>query len=302
MRANFSGIPGVAPVPAASASQKRDIIVDPSAVVIDAAFDFGPLTLFSYEDYVSVTANTAAVDVAVTLAGYLDFDIWTLSVEALSVDVETAASAALALALNVSTSDAYNHTFSYDVGYESYLLDVAGILTLGPEIALSVGAALELAARVDVRLDLGAELANGTLHWDLLGADKTAAAGWDDATSYANLTLSEHGSVGVTPFVSVTVGLELEVLGGLVDLSSGLTPRISFPTTVTLDAEQEVDVGSGTNGTVVVTQPGSDGTCTNGVEVKSDFEFTLAAFVTEYWSDTLYSYSAAIADQCYSWV
>lgn len=295
MRANFSGIPSTAS--SSSGAAKRDIVVDPDEVTVAADFDFGPVTLYSYEDYVTVTANKAAVDVSVTLGGYLDFDIWTLSLESLYVDVETTASADLSLGLNVT--GAYNTTFSYDVGYEYYVVDVAGILTFGPEISLSVGADLDLDAEIDVTLALGAGIPNGTLHLDLVG-DNTAATGWDEPTYYANLTLSEEGSIGVTPYLSVTVGIEFEVLGGLLDLSSGLTPKISFPTTVTLDGEQEIGVGSGTNNTVTITQPGSDG-CSNGVEVDSDFEFTLDAFVTEYWNTTLYDYNVSIADVCYSW-
>lgn len=299
MRANFSGIPGSSSSSASSAA-RRDIVVDPDSVTVSADFDFGPVTLFEYEDYVSVTAKTADVEVDVTLGGYLDFDIWTLSLESMYVNIETAASAALTLDLNVTAT--YNDTFSYDVGYEYYVLDVAGILTFGPEISLSVGAALDLDASVDVALDLGAAIANGTLHLDLVGPDATAAGGWDEATYYANLTLAEEASVDVTPFVSVTVGIDFEILGGLVDLSSGLTPRVSFPTTAKLGAEQDIGVGSGTNGTFTVTQPSSDGTCTNGLNVESDFQFTLDAFVTEYWSQTLYSYTADIVDECYSWV
>lgn len=298
MRANFSGIPGSSS--STSAAAKRDIVVDPDSVTVSADFDFGPITLFEYENYVSVTAQTAEVDVSVMLSGYLDFDIWTLSVESLYVDVETAASAALALDVNVTAS--YNDTFSYDVGYEYYVLDVAGLLTFGPAVALSVGAALDLAASVDASLALGAAIANGTLHLDLVGGDAATADGWDEATYYANLTLAKQAAVDVTPFVSLTVGVDFEILGGLVDLSSGLTPRLNFPTTAKLDAEQDVSMGSATNGTFTVTQPGGDGMCTNGLDVKSDFQFTLDAFVTEYWNQTLYSYTADIVDECYSWV
>lgn len=294
MRADFSGIP--ASTSSTSSAAKRDIVIDSDDFTVTADFEVGPVTLFSYEDYVSVTANKAEANVSVTLSGYLDFDIWSFSLEELYVDVETSAYADLNVEVSVTAS--YNDSFSYDIGYVASLVDVTGILTFGPGISLAVGADLDVDVAVDVTLDVGAEIASGTLHLDLIG-DDTAATGWEP-TYHANLTISEEGLIAVDPFLSVTVGIEFEILGGLLDLSSGLTPKVSFPTTITLDATQEIDIGSATNGTLTVTQAGSDG-CSNGVEVDSDFEFTLEAFVTEFWSTVLYNYTTAIADECYSW-
>lgn len=296
MRANFSGIPGLAP--ASSVTQKRGIVVNPSAIVVDTSFDFGPQELFSYEDYVSVTANKASVDVRVVLSGYLDFNILTMSLKSLYVDVETAASAELELELKAQA--AYHQNFTHTINGELYLVNVPGILSLGPQIELAVGADLDLEASVSAVLNMDAEIPNGVLHLDLIGQN-TAATGWENATYHANLTLTEQAEIGVTPFVSVTVGIDFTVLGGQLDLSSGLTPKISFPTTATLDATQVIGVGSGTNSTLTITQPGNDGTCSNGVKVDSDFDFTLDAFVTQYWRNTLYSYTEPIADLCYSW-
>lgn len=293
MRANFTGIPAAA---TNTPSTKRDIVLDSGDVTVSADWAFGPLTLYEYENYFTATANSATVGVSVTLSGYLDFNVWGLALEDLYVDVETSTYADLSLELNVTAP--YDNTWSYAIGYEYYLVDVAGLLTFGPEISLSVGADLAVEGAVDVILDIGAEIENGTLHLDLIG-DSTAAAGWVP-TYHANLTLSEEASIEVSPFLTVGIELEFEVLGGLLDLSSGLTPKVSFPVNVTLDAEQDIDVGTSTNDTVTISQP-TDGTCKNGVEVVSDFEFTLDAFVTEYWSDTLYSITIPIADECYSW-
>lgn len=300
MRANFSGLPSPTPLPT-----KRDLVLDPDDITASAAFTFGPVTLYSYEDVLTVTADTASVDVAVTLGGYLDFDIGTASLAALRVDVATSASAALVLGLNATAP--YQDTFSYSAGYEGYLVDVLGLLTLGPAVALAVGADVDARGAVDVTLGLGAAFANATLRLDLAGGEDddgvgVGASGWgvESASYHVNLTLSEEAALGVTPFVSVEVEIDFEILGGLLDLSGGLTPKISFPTTITLDAGQDVGVGSGTNETVTVTQPVGGG-CSNGVEVDSDFDFTLEAFVTEFWSSVLYNYTVNIADECYSW-
>lgn len=294
MSTNFTGLP--TSTTALTPTRKRDIILDTGNGTLAAAWDLGNVTLFEYEPYVVATAD-ASVDVSLTVSGYLDFDIWSFSLDALYVDV--AATTSADLVLDVDVKAAYNDTFSYSAAVGYYLVDVPGIITIGPDLTLAVGADVSASGAVSVSLDLGADVDDATLHLDLVG-DDTAASGWEP-TYHANVTISEEVAVGVTPFVAVTVELAFKVLGGLLDLSAGLTPRASFPTTATLSASQEVDVGTGTGGNVTITQPGGDGNCSNGALVESDFLFTLGAFVTEFWSTTLYNVTVPIADECYSW-
>lgn len=294
MRANFTGLPGQSTVVTPSKT-KRDIIIDPGAVSVSAEWDLPSLTLYEYDPYVTATANSGSLALGVSLDGYLDFDIWSFSLDALYVDASASVSAALELELAINAP--YNDTFSYSDGVEYYIVNVPGILTFGPELSFAVGAGVSVDAAVDVIVDIGAEITNGTLHLDFVG-DETAAAGWTP-TFYANLTLTEEAEVGVSPFVSVTVGLDFEILGGLLDLSGGLTPKVEFPVTATLEAGQVVTGTTGKN--LTVTQVGDGGSCSNGVEVVSDFEFTLDAFVTQFWSSTLYSVTVPIADDCYTW-
>lgn len=287
MRANFTGIPTPRP-------SKRDIILDPSDVTIATAWDLPSLTLYEQAPYFTAKADSLSLNLAVTLGGYMDFNVLGLSLEALYVDVDTTTTADMVLSVNAAAP--YNQTFSYSDAVGYYLVDVPGILTFGPELSFAVGAEVDVDAAVDVVLDVGAGIDNGTIHLDFVG-DGTKAAGWEP-TYHANLNLSEAATVGVAPFVAVTVGLDFKILGGLLDLSGGLTPKVEFPVTATLDAQQSVGAGNGT--TVTVAQPGAKG-CSNGVEVVSDFYFGLDAFVTEFWSDTLYNVTVPIAHECYSW-
>lgn len=294
MRANFTAIPGQSST-IVPTKTKRDIIIDPDAVSVSTEWDLPSLTLYEYDPYITATANSGSLSLGVTLDGYLDFDIWTFSLDALYVDASTTVSADLELELVVAAG--YNDTFSYSQGIEYYVVDVPGILTFGPELSFAVGAFVDIDSAIDVTLDIGADIANGTIHLDFVG-DETAAEGWEP-TYYADLTLSEEATVEVAPFVSVTVGLDFTILGGLLDLSGGLTPKVEFPVTATFDATQDVEASTGTN--VTVTQVDSTGTCSNGVEVVSEFEFTLDAFLTEFWDMTLYSVTVPIADECYTW-
>lgn len=295
MRANFTGLPGQSSTVVPSKT-KRDIIINPGEVSVSTEWDLtSSLTLYEYSPYVTATANSGSLDLGVTLDGYLDFNVWSFSLDALYVDVSTNMSAALELELAINAQ--YNNTFSYSNAVEYYVVNVPGILTFGPELGFAVGAAVDVDAAINVTLDIGAELNNGTIHLDFVG-DDTAAANWVP-TYYANLTLSEEASIGVTPYLSVTVELDFEILGGLLDLSGGLTPKVEFPLKATLEATQEVTVSTGKN--VTISQVSDGGSCSNGVGVVSEFEFTLDAFVTQFWDMTLYSVTVPIASECYTW-
>ncbi|KAK2615817.1 hypothetical protein N8I77_002543 [Diaporthe amygdali] len=293
MKTQFHGLPAASTVNPA----KRDVVIDPGKLTYNSTWNLPSQVLYEYDPYVTVTAQSGQLDLAVGLSGYLEFDVLGLSLDVLSVDFETQIKSDLVLELGVTAP--YNNTFAYTPdALAYYIVNVPGIITFGPELLFSIGADLDVAAAVDVVLDVGSEIENGTVHIDFVDWNATAAAGWEP-TYHANVNISEKAEVAVSPFVSFTVGVEFELLGGALDLSGGLTPKASFPTTVTLDAGQDVGAGSGENTTV--SQPGGQGTCENGAAVVSDFEFSLTAFVTQWYKQVIYDVKVPIADECYSW-
>lgn len=293
MKTQFHGLPAASTVNPA----KRDVVIDPGKLTYNSTWNLPSQVLYEYDPYVTVTAQSGQLDLAVGLSGYLEFDVLGLSLDVLSVDFETQIKSDLVLELGVTAP--YNNTFAYTPdALAYYIVNVPGIITFGPELLFSIGADLDVAAAVDVVLDVGSEIENGTVHIDFVDWNATAAAGWEP-TYHANVNISEKAEVAVSPFVSFTVGVEFELLGGALDLSGGLTPKASFPTTVTLDAGQDVGAGSGENTTV--SQPGGEGTCENGAAVVSDFEFSLTAFVTQWYKQVIYDVKVPIADECYSW-
>jgi hypothetical protein len=295
MTTQFHGLPA-----ATSADpSKRDIVVNPDKLKYSNTWSLPSTVLYEYDPYVTVTAQSGQLDLSVGLSGYLEFDVGKLHLDALHVDFETSTSSDLVLELAVGAP--YNGHFAYaPTGLVYYVVNVPGIITFGPELLFSVGADLDVGAAVDVVLDVGAEISNGTVHIDFVDWNSTGAAGWEP-TYHANLTLTEKAKVSVDPYVEFTVGVEFKLLGGALDLSGGLTPRATFPTTVTLDAGQAIGAGSGAN--TSVTQPGAGSSnCTNGAGVSSDFDFSLTAFVTQWYKQVIYNVEVPIADECYSWV
>lgn len=190
-----------------------------------------------------------------------------------------------------------NKTFSYNKALDFYVVDIPGVLSFGPQMAFTIGAEVIADAGVDVVLDLSSTLYNGSFTLDYTG-DVSASGSWSP-TFDITVEISEAAGVSVTPFVTSLFELDFSILGGAFNASGGIAPNVSFPTTVALDADEEI--GGGKNATATVTEKGS-GACEDGVELVSDFDFNLDAFVTGKWNDEYaYNVSLPILDQCLSW-
>lgn len=298
MRANFNGLPSTLGA-LAPATAKRDVVADPDALKVSTRWDLpASQVLYELDPYVKATADSGSIAVGLSLDGYLDFDVDSGSLKQFYVDLAASTSVALELEFAVTAPYTGNFSYPYAVGY--YAVDIPGIFTFGPQLNFAVGAAVDVGAAADVTVALGAEIANGTVHLDLAG-NKTVAAGWTP-TYFVNLTFAEEAAVQLTPFVSVTVELEFNILNGLLDLSAGLTPKLQFPLTATLDGTQAVDAaGASVSTSATVTDLSAGQVCQNGLELVSDFEFVLDAFVTQFYKTELYSVTVPIANQCYTW-
>lgn len=128
---------------------------------------------------------------------------------------------------------------------------------------------------------------------DLLAQDSTTTSGWTPTYSaYANIS----GEVEATlnPTAAVTVELAISFFGGLLDLSSGVTATPDFENEFLLSAAEGVDLTGVTNTT-------SSGTCAEGLYLSSNFTFGVDVFVTEFYSDEVYSVVVPILDECFSW-
>lgn len=189
----------------------------------------------------------------------------------------------------------YNGTFSHTEAIETYTVDIPGVLSFGPEISFEIGAEVSADAGVDVTLDLSSAIENGTFTLDYTG--NLSYSGEWKPTFDISVSVSEEAAVAVVPFVTSTFALDFSLLGGAFNVSGGIQPSSKFPTEISLVAEQ----GSGsTKRTSDVSA--ADSTCDNGVQVDSDFDFSLYAFVSGEWNDEyLYNVTLSVLDECLSW-
>ncbi|KAI8156514.1 hypothetical protein KHU50_009872 [Colletotrichum sp. SAR 10_65] len=283
----FSNVPVTNPA-------KRDISWDDEGVHITNTLALpAATTLFTADPYVAITADEASLSSAMTFSGVLKYSIIPLKVDELALDIDTVFDARLGL--TVAATAPYAGNFTYDPEDLAYnFVDIPGIIKLGPALGFAIGVELEADAKATVTTDLGLSFPDAKLHLDLVNSSATAATGWDPVwTAQANI--SEKAAVGVNPYVELGVQLAFTILGGAIDLSTGVTSHSKLVNDFTLSASQ----GAGTEGTGI----GTDNTaCAEGFAVKSDFFFSVVGFATQWWSQELYSVEVPVADECYTWL
>lgn len=195
------------------------------------------------------------------------------------------------LVLDFAFGTAYNNTFRYTTGLEKYLVNIPGVLSFGPDISFEIGAAVAANAGVDVTLDLASAITNGSFTLDYTG-NLSYAGSWDP-TFDISVSVSEAAAVAVTPYVTSSFALDVQLLDGAYNVSGGIAPSSRFPTEIALAATQG---GGGSGGGETAAA------CEDGVSVESDFTFSLYAFVAGKWNDEyLYNVTLAVLDSCLSW-
>lgn len=209
------------------------------------------------------------------------------------------------LTLDFLLTAPYAYTLAYSPAQMTYYLaEVPGIISLGPALKFSIGAEFTAKAALDLTTSLQSRITNATAHVDLINPSESSADDWLPVyTAVANVT--EKAEVSLTPSMDVTAELAISLFGGLLDLSTGVTAQPKFPVDFTVTATESVtgSVGTSANGTLEASASGSlpNGTCENGVNADVEFAFTVTAFATQWMTVTLYEYSDAILNECYTW-
>ncbi|KAF7548515.1 hypothetical protein G7Z17_g7013 [Cylindrodendrum hubeiense] len=264
----FSAIP--------AGESKRAITINTDGLTVSNTLALTPATsLYSYAPYLYVTADEANLTTSVTLSGKLRYSILLAKVYELSFDVDTYASADLGLTIDVTAP--YSQDVVYDPAPLTYsIVNVPGIVTLGPALDFAIGVNVSADAAVSLTTDLGLKIEDGNFHLDFLDSSSSSATGWTPVFS-AHANISEKAAASVDPYVDITVMLQFELLGGLLDLSGGVTASPKFYNDFVLTASQEVNgTSDGTEVDGTVTQPDS-GDCSQGLSITSNFEFSVVA-------------------------
>jgi hypothetical protein len=307
MQIDFGQILGLTPTNTTTGSsysnttaiKKRDIDWDPTYSMNFNTTLPANTVIASLDPYINVTANTASFTSTATFNGHLDYNFWGFKVEALYFDLDVTFDA------NLDLTCAINGIYSHDFEYAPSSLAVApitipGILTLGPALDFAIGAQISAdAAEVQITTQTEVSLQDGNVHIDLLNEANTGTSGWTPQSS-ASATLDVDATVELNPYVLLGVELAVDFLGGLLDLSSGITANATLSNQLT--AMADVDAWTGTSTGMSTSAGAVNGTCEDGVEYKCDFIFGITGFVTQFYSSQIYGVEVPVFDKCWSLV
>lgn len=300
---SFASLPG--------ATLSRRVTLDPSiSITISEGLDPNTV-LYTDGTYFTLTANEAEFTTTVTFSGYLHYNFLIWKLEQLYFDIDASFDADLTVSADVLAP--YTNTFKYSPGSLSYdFVSVPGIVKLGPGLDFGIGANLDVSAAVGVTSAVGVSIPNGNVHLDFLDSAKTGTSNWEPQYS-ATANITERAQVGLDVYIDLTLELAFELLGGLVDLSAGITATPGFDNKFTLlgsqgasvegrEVEQETTVFV-VRDVAPVLEPRQELACaeTNGVQLVTDFYFKLTAFATQWWNQELYSVVVPLLDYCYAW-
>lgn len=259
----------------------------------------GPTTLFSDGKYIDIAAEEAWFSTRLTFSGKLKYNFWGFKLQELYFDLDAEFDSSAVVSASIRA--AFQETVQYrpdDLAYS--LIDVPGIVSLGPGLAFGLHVDVEASAAVDLYAGVDFSLPNGNVHLDMLDGFRTTTSGWEPQyDTFANA--SQHADVSLDVGADLSVILSFKLLGGLVDLSSGFTASPGFENSFKLRGEQEAKVNGtfqGISAGIDVPKDAISCADTNGLEFVSDFLFSLSAFATKWWEKELYNVRVPIVDYC----
>jgi hypothetical protein len=224
----------------------------------------------------SIHANHATLDAAVTIDGVIAYNIETQTATTLGLDIAVALDSTLGLSVSAAGSFLRNvYTYKWSP-VEAAGFSIPGILTVGPMLDLNVGVDMRMNGTAEVSSNMSMTT-NGLFHLDLLNMTDSSASGVAPTATTRSM-MDTAADMQLDPFVGAEVGVTVNLFDGLLDLSSGLAARATVVNVFNFDAEMVV--GDDGNVTLVPPPAGGSGGCENGYWFTSDFWFNVTARMT----------------------
>ncbi|GFF32048.1 hypothetical protein IFM46972_03417 [Aspergillus udagawae] len=231
----------------------------------------------------TIHADKATLDAAITIDGIIAYNIETKTATTLGLDIAVALDSTLSLSVSAGGSFLRNvYTYRWSpVAAAGF--SIPGILTVGPMLDLNVGVDLGMNGTAEVSSNM-TMATNGLFHLDLLNMTDSSASGVAP-TATTTSRLDTAADVQLDPFVGAEVGVTVNLFEGLLDLSSGLAARATVVNVFNVDADMVV----GDDGNVTMVPPADwSGGCQNGYWFTSDFWFNVTARMTAMFTADLY--------------
>ncbi|KUI63953.1 hypothetical protein VM1G_10694 [Cytospora mali] len=279
---NFNNVPT-----SDSNVDKRGISLDKEGLSIAYNYTTPSEQTILVNDYVTVVLHEAEISNSASYAGHVKWGLVS-GVTEFTIDIDKSMWHHADLTFDISTK--WTDTFRWAPDPLTYsVLEIPGILSLGPSAGISFGGQIIAEAGGSVTTDFTSSTPNGTIHLDFINWDDSTSSGWTPDHE-ATFNVTEDVQLTLKPFVDFTVEFACNLFDGLIDLSTGVKAEPSFPFVTTATATQAI------NSTGAVTFPNT--TCANGLSQEVEFGFEIVAFATNWVNATLYDYSVDLYKGC----
>lgn len=251
------------------------------------------MAIFSDGSSFSATANDGYLSDAALIRGYFSYDVPSSQLQNCWFDIDAEFFGDLAVTFNL-TSPLSNNNYMFTPGtFFPSSIDVPSAFSLKPVLRWAVGAEVGAAGAMYHDSNITMTIPDGHAHVDFLSSNHSHVAGWSPRLTSA-VSTGEASTGHTSPFVDFTIELSLDILNGAFNTTGGITARPQFVNALNV-AQSQTRVRKANR----MIWP-RNATCSNGYEIRSSFNFTVGAYVTDQWQKTLYNTEIPIEDECIS--
>ncbi|KAL7622231.1 hypothetical protein AAE478_007734 [Parahypoxylon ruwenzoriense] len=248
--------------------------------------------LFSAPPYFSATADGGYLSDAAFIRGYFFYDVPSENIQSLWFDIDAALFADLAVTFNLTgASNSNEYTFSPGTFFPS-AITVPSAFNLKPALRWAIGADVGAEGVVSHSTNITVTIPDGRVHLDFINENRTSIVGWGPRLT-SSFNTREAATAHTSPYVDFSIELALDVLDGAFNVTGGVTARPQLVNELSVAQNQRVIRKANHMNWL------RNVTCSSGYELRSAFNFSVAAFVTDRWEKTLYNTNIPITDECY---
>lgn len=249
------------------------------------------MVIFS-DQFFTGKVNYGSLSDAAVIRGHFDYDVPSSQLKSLWFDVDAAFFGDLGITFNL-TAPLNNNNYEFNPGtFFPSEINVPGAFSLKPTLRWTVGADIGAVGPIYHSSNISLEILDGHAHIDFLNSSRSHATGWSPRLA-SSVNTREAATGHASPYINFSVELALEVLEGVFGVTGGVSSRPQFVNEFNLP-QSHTRIRKADR----MIWP-RNVTCTNGFELQSAFNFSVSAYVTDWWQQTLYHTKIPIADECF---
>ncbi|KAI1095599.1 hypothetical protein F5B19DRAFT_503768 [Rostrohypoxylon terebratum] len=248
--------------------------------------------MFEKDPVFSAASNGGYLSDAAVIRGHFDFNVPSQQVESLWFNIDAAFFGNLAVTFNLS-GPLDNSNFNFTPGtFLPSSINIPGIFSLEPALHWVIGADVGTTGPVLHNSNITVTIPDGHVHVDFMNNTASRAVGWGSRLT-STVTTEKAASGHLSPYTDFSIELSLNILEGLFKTTGGVSAKSQFINEINMVKSQS-RVRKADHMLSL-----RNVTCNSGFELRSDFNFSVSAYVVDKWNISLYNTLIPVADECY---